>query len=510
MTPWMRFATRALLVLAASLSALSAEEENGFEQQPQQPPSIPSSSSSSSSSSVLWKCDDLFLPNLCTADKNELTLTTGHVTLMDLDVHYFLFKCSNTAGGSKNNTTAGAATPGSTNDFPVVVISGGPGLPHDGDLPLKHLACGSSLSCGKDGATTTTAARRSVLFYDPAGTGQSKLPIGSNKNTNATVWDAEYQYLDLHYYAKSELPALLDALHWDQVHLVGQDYGTIVALEYALSDIGIQRVASLTLNGPIPSVPDYYDAAWDPLTGSIGTMPEVFRHRYADLVERQDFRSEEFEAMEEILFAQFIYRSGILTDCLRDNHRGMNMDLYHKLFGISEWVHATGTLKDFDVIPQLSKLVDIPMLLTVGEFDTVRPPTVEKMRQILPKAELVRVPGAAHVTWVDAADDLLRSISDFWQRVESQGTQFEPKVGTSPPPKPTPATPAAESSDSGGSDATDPATKPPPGMRPPPPNPHRTSRWSLVCFFVFLVGLFLYVNRRDVWGNERHRYDVVV
>jgi proline iminopeptidase len=327
-----------------------------------------------------------------------------------------------------------------------------------------------------------------VIFYDAAGTGQSRLPAN-------TTLDDEYNYLDVTYYAEKELPALLRALKMDKVHLIGNSYGTSVALQYALAT-GAKQIVSLTLNAPVPSIPEYYEAGWDTKTGSIGTMPSYFRDRYQQLVSEQKFDSAEFQAMEGVLWSQFLYRSGIMTDCFYDTYLGMNQELYKKMFSVSEWVQASGTMKDFDVLPRLRELAAIPILLTYGEFDVVRPPTVEKMKKALIKSEVVRLAGAAHVTWVDATGDLLRSISDFVNRVETQGNKFTPKTGTNPPP----ASPSDASSSTSAS--IQPTTVSPPSRR------HHTPL-ILFFFFLFLIGLYFYMNQMDVRRNQ-YRYETVV
>jgi len=61
-------------------------------------------------------------PELC----DNLQVTKGTFTThKDLKVHYWRYASPNL----------------DKEKFPVVIINGGPGMPHDYDLPLRQLAC---------------------------------------------------------------------------------------------------------------------------------------------------------------------------------------------------------------------------------------------------------------------------------------------------------------------------------------------------------------------------------
>ena len=134
------------------------------------------------------RCDDL-LPPKC---DDDLSVSTGHVEpLPGLRVKYWRYTPSYLKKGA----------------YPILVINGGPGLPHNYAKPTRSLAC--------DG--------REVAMYDQAGTGASWLPDGGSYP----------EIFDIRYYAQTELPALIEELGWTKFHIVASSWGTQIAFQFA-------------------------------------------------------------------------------------------------------------------------------------------------------------------------------------------------------------------------------------------------------------------------------------
>jgi proline-specific peptidase len=88
--------------------------------------------------------------------------------------------------------------------LPILTVHGGPGGTHDYLEPLEVLA--------QDG--------RSVVFYDQLGAGNSDRP------DDPSLWSVELFV--------EELATLKRELGLDRIHLLGQSWGGMLALEYAL------------------------------------------------------------------------------------------------------------------------------------------------------------------------------------------------------------------------------------------------------------------------------------
>ena len=88
--------------------------------------------------------------------------------------------------------------------IPLLCLHGGPGSGHDYLEPMEDLATG-----------------RRAIFYDQLGSGRSPAPPDPSR------WTIEL-YLD-------ELAAVREALGLERIHLLGQSWGGMLALEYMLT-----------------------------------------------------------------------------------------------------------------------------------------------------------------------------------------------------------------------------------------------------------------------------------
>jgi pimeloyl-ACP methyl ester carboxylesterase len=77
----------------------------------------------------------------------------------------------------------------------------------------------------------------------------------------------------------------------------------------------------------------------------------------------------------------------------------------------------TGSLVDFDLWDDIKTLKDIPILLTSGEYDIVRPVTVNALYKALPLSEKVLFPGSGHASIFDVTAQLLDTVNGFLERV---------------------------------------------------------------------------------------------
>ncbi|WP_019695496.1 alpha/beta fold hydrolase, partial [Mycobacterium avium] len=87
--------------------------------------------------------------------------------------------------------------------LPLLVIHGGPGLPHDYLRSLRRLA-----------------TDREVIFWDQLGCGNSKCP------PNPGLWTMERSV--------AEVDAVVRALRLDRFHLFGNSWGGMLAQQYVL------------------------------------------------------------------------------------------------------------------------------------------------------------------------------------------------------------------------------------------------------------------------------------
>lgn len=282
-----------------------------------------------------------------------------------------------------------------------------------------------------------------VIFYDQAGCGESIIPPptsgesdGDEQMTteNKPVTDQYPHLLDPKYYSEIELPTLID--HWNltNYHVLGHSWGTILAQLFALNyingnngdddnisnneSLAIEKgLQSLILSGPISNAHEYITAQWDKNTGNLGSLPPFIQGRIHMLENERAYESAEYEAINEVLTSFFTMRTSPPPDCFTDSAEGVNTEIYVGMQGASEFT-ISGVLGDLDLLPRLHE-INIPVLLTHGQFDTMRPSTVINIQDHLSTVERVMFPHSGHVSMIDDTELMNDAVADFLFRVEN-------------------------------------------------------------------------------------------
>jgi len=259
---------------------------------------------------------------------------------------------------------------------PLLVLHGGPGFPHD---YLEGLAA--------------LGDQRRVVFYDQLGCGRSDRP------EDPSLWTLE-RFVE-------ELAAVRAALRLDRVHLLGQSWGTMLAVEYMLTKrpAGVQ---SLVLSGPCLSARRWEadQATW--LAGMSATVQENARSR--------DFEGPEFQEAVQAYYREHVCRLEPWPESLERSMAGLGAPTYLQMWGPSEFV-ATGSLRDFERVERLAEIA-APTLFTCGEYDEATPATTAFYHHRMPGSELAVLPDASHEHHLEQPELYLRLVRDFLRRAE--------------------------------------------------------------------------------------------
>ena len=343
-----------------------------------------------------WSCDDILAPDLC-----PLTVHTDTLHVRGINVRYWKYALQNDTDLSPK--------------LPIIILHGGPSYPHNYLLPLKKLAC--------DG--------RDVIFYDQGGCSESHLPAGGSQSVKK-----DYPWLlDPNYYALEELPSLLKHLGIYRYHILGHSWGTMLAQLFALDASSSERdgLASMVLSGCISDSQLYIQEQWNEDTGSLGTLPPFVQQRIKQLEHQKAYDSPEYKALDDVLTTFFTCRTAPLPDCFLEAAANVNLEIYVGMQGASEFTVA-GVLADFNTTGRLHELDKLPVLLTSGLYDTVRPKVVDVMHRNLALSERFLFRRSGHVSAIDEAVLMNKVVSDFFERVENsfhlQGG-FVPQKSTS-------------------------------------------------------------------------------
>jgi proline-specific peptidase len=263
---------------------------------------------------------------------------------------------------------------------PLLCLHGGPGFPHDYLEDLEGLA-----------------DRRLVVFYDQLGCGRSDRP------DDRSLWEVDHFV--------EELATVRESLGLDRLHLYGNSWGGMLALQYVLDRK--PALESLVLGSSPASSRRWTEDCAELLAAlpeeNQATIRHHEAHRYTSCLE--------YAAAILPFYKRHVCRLEPWPDAFERAYVSKNQDIYEYMAGPSEFA-IVGTLRDWDVTERLGE-IPVPTLLTCGEHDEMRPAHAEDMRRRIPNAELEVFPGASHLTMAEAPEAYRARLNEFFDRVES-------------------------------------------------------------------------------------------
>lgn len=149
------------------------------------------------------------------------------------------------------------------------------------------------------------------------------------------------------------------------------------------------------------------------------------QQRIHTLEQNEQYNSKEYEIINEDLASQFTLRTRPIPDCMVQSNNGFNKEIYTAMQGPSEFT-MQGVLATINLTSQLHT-IQIPVLLSHGAFDTMRPSIVKTMEQELPYGERLFLLKSGHISMIDEPEVMNNAISDFFDRVEVDGSHKRAK-----------------------------------------------------------------------------------
>lgn len=260
---------------------------------------------------------------------------------------------------------AGESRPGKK---PLLLLHGGPGSTHNYFEVMDDLA-------ERDG--------RMIVMYDQIGCGNSFI-TGHPEYFNAETWI-------------EELMQLREALHLDQVHILGQSWGGMMALLYAL-DYQPQGVCSYVLSSTLSSA-----RLWErEQHRRIGYMGEKDQKALAEALATGNYDDPAYlEALDRFMTQHCNPMMQTLPACLtREKKTGA--EAYLVGWGPNEFT-PTGTLSGFEVTQRLHE-IQTPCLITSGQRDLCSPLIAKTMFDRLPHAKWELFADSGHMPFVEEHD----------------------------------------------------------------------------------------------------------
>jgi proline iminopeptidase len=254
---------------------------------------------------------------------------------------------------------------------PLLVIHGGPGVPSTYLKPLAALA-----------------SERPVIFYDQLGSGKSDHPA------DTTLWRMD-RYL-------AEVAQVRAALGLHDVHLYGHSWGTMLAVEYALTRP--EGLRSLILGGPVLDARRFRHDD-DSL---IATLPDSVRLALRGEPPDAPTHSTRYREARRAYLEQFYAR-----------RRPWSSDLDSAVAGVDQ-TSATamkGFMRTYDRTDRLHEIA-LPALFLAGAYDNTTPATTRAYQRAWPGAELVVFDSSGHLPMQDEPRRYVQVIHDFLSHVE--------------------------------------------------------------------------------------------
>lgn len=241
---------------------------------------------------------------------------------------------------------------------PLIILHGGPGVPHDYLANLEALA--------KD---------RPVLFYDQLGCGKSDRP------DNDKLWTIE-RYCQ-------ELASIRQQLGLKRCIIYGHSWGTILGVEAYLR--GAKGIEALILAGPALDVFSWQKDA----ERMVNALPPKYRDAIKEGNRTGKIETPAYHDAMEAYYDRHMCRVKPSPPALGEALAGMGMGPYLAMNGPNEFT-PTGSLKEYCAQPRLHQ-IKVPTLYICGEFDEATPASVKMYQDRTPGSKMVVLKGCSHL-----------------------------------------------------------------------------------------------------------------
>ena len=264
--------------------------------------------------------------------------------------------------------------------LPLLCLHGGPGAPHDYLEPLELMA----------------ETGRRVVFYDQIGCGNSDQPDDPSLWTIRTFVD--------------ELEAVRDALGLMRVHVLGQSWGGMLALEYALTRPG--GLASLILADTTASMPQWA-AEGNRLRAALPADVQAVLRQHEEAGTTDD---PAYQEASMAFYGRHVCRLDPWPDYLLRAFGCLSHAVYGTMWGPSEF-QPTGTLHDRDITERLSE-IEVPTLIVSGRYDESTPAINENLQRGIGQSEWVVFEESSHMPHAEEPERYRAVLTTFLDRVE--------------------------------------------------------------------------------------------
>ena len=266
----------------------------------------------------------------------------------------------------------------------VLLLHGGPGMTHelyacvDGYFPQEGIE---------------------YIYYDQLGS------YYSDKPDDLSLWTTE-RFVE-------EVEQVRQALGLDSsnFYLLGQSWGGILAMEYALKYQ--DNLKGLIISNMMSSVPEYNAYAQEVLGPQMD--PEVYKEIKA-MEDAEDFTNPRYsELLMNHYYTEHVLRMPIeeWPEAIIRALNHANNQVYVHMQGYSEFgITGDATLKDWDIKDRLKEL-SVPTLVIGAQYDTMDPKHMEWMVGEVQNGRYLYCPNGSHLSQYDDQKNYFSGVIGF-------------------------------------------------------------------------------------------------
>lgn len=262
--------------------------------------------------------------------------------------------------------------------LPLLALHGGPGASHDYLESLDAIA----------------ATGRRVIYYDQLGCGNSSI-----EGKHPEMWTVPL-YVE-------EIDVVRQALGLERIHLLGQSWGGMLAMEYMITQP--QGIASLTIaSSPASMIQWVAEANRLRKQLPLDVQAALDKHEAENTTDHPDYI-----AATQVFYDKHVCRAIPNPPYVKKSFEkmGVNPEVYNTMNGPNEF-HVVGTLKTWDIIDQLPK-INAPTLVTSGKYDEATPLISGTVYTGIPGAHWVPFDNSSHMAHVEEAERYMQVLGDW-------------------------------------------------------------------------------------------------
>jgi proline iminopeptidase len=272
----------------------------------------------------------------------------------------------------------------------VLLLHGGPGATHelyecfDGYLPQEGIE---------------------YYYYDQLGSYYSDQP------DDLSLWNLD------RFVEEVEQVRLALGLNKDNFYLLGQSWGGILGMQYALKYQ--ENLKGLIISNMVASIKDYNRYSAEVLAPQ---LPQDVLSKILDYEEQEAYTNEEYlNLITEYYYPKHVLRMPLdqWPEPINRTFKHLNPQVYITMQGPSEFgIKGDANLLNWDIKDRL-KEISVPTLTIGATFDTMDPEHMKWISEEVQNGQFLLCPNGSHLSQFDDQKVYFEGIIDFIKGVDS-------------------------------------------------------------------------------------------